>query len=160
MDGIGGVPSRDSAVRAGGDAIGGAMLTVPNRKPESCKTRVTPPSACPVKLGIRNACGNAASVVKRLIFGAAMPLAFGAGLCPSTWSGGGPRISIRATEPTSNPRRRILICAARGLSPSTLGISTRCGPRLSATRICQPRRTRVPGAGSCERILPSGIEAL
>src|ERR1700674_2191704 len=49
-----------------GDADG-AMLTLPNRNPASCKTRVTPPSAWPVKLGIRNACGGADSVVSRLI---------------------------------------------------------------------------------------------
>src|SRR5580704_2590641 len=66
-----------SAAGTGGDGTDGAMLTLPNRNPASCNTKVTPPKAWPVKLGIRNACGGADSVVSRLILGAAIPLAFG-----------------------------------------------------------------------------------
>ena len=78
------VATEESAAGVIGDVADGAMLTLPNRNPASCKTRVTPPSAWPVKLGIRNACGGADSVVSRLILGAAIPLAFGGGLWPST----------------------------------------------------------------------------
>ena len=47
--------------------------------------------------------------------------------------------------PSSSPRRRMLISAARSLPPTRSGMTTRCGPMLSATRTRQPRRTCSPG---------------
>ena len=49
----GDVATEESAAGVIGDVADGAMLTLPSRNPASCKTRVTPPSAWPVKLGIK-----------------------------------------------------------------------------------------------------------
>jgi hypothetical protein len=82
--GTAGGRASESVVGGCDDVTEGARLTFPNRNPASCKTGVTPPNAWPMKLGIRNACGGAGALVSRLILGAAMPLAFGGGLWPST----------------------------------------------------------------------------
>jgi hypothetical protein len=68
-----------------------------------------------------------------------------------------PRLRHLAIEATSSPRRRIFNSAACSLCPVTSGIVTRVFPKLCATRTCHPRRTFVPGSGSCDMILPSGI---
>ena len=73
-----------------------------------------------------------------------------------TWLSGASGNCICAMAPTSKPRRRILMLAARSLWPITLGMAMRWGPRLSATRTCQPRRTWLPAGGSWDRIFPSG----
>ena len=54
----------------------------------------------------------------------------------------------------------MLIPAACWLWPISVGTAARCRPRLSATRIFQPRRTVESGAGACETMRPSGTEAL
>ena len=59
-------------------------LTVPSRNPASGRARATLPSDGPTKFGITNACGAAAVVTSRLIFGAETPLALAGGLCEIT----------------------------------------------------------------------------
>src|SRR5580700_6009929 len=138
-------------------AGGGAMLTVPSLKPASCSVRLALPKGCPRKLGITYADGSAATVTSKLVLGAATWLACAGGLCASTWSASVPGNCISAVEATSSPRRWIFHSAARSLCLVTSGITTRCGPRLRATRTCHPRRTFVPGGGIWVMILPSGI---
>src|SRR6266851_5301990 len=141
-----------------GDA--GAAVTVPRRSPASCNASVTLPRGCPTKLGIRRASGSGGSATSKLIFGAETPLALGGGACDKIRPSGASGNRICAIAPTSKPRRRMLMLAMRWLWPITLGISTRCGPRLSATRTCQPRRTWLPARGTWERIFPSGTMGL
>ena len=81
-DGAAGFARSDESLAA--ELIGTATLTFPNRNPESCKLRLALPSGCPTKLGITNACGPAAAVTRKLIFGAATWVSFAVGLCAST----------------------------------------------------------------------------
>src|SRR6185369_14374697 len=62
----------------------GEMVTFPTRSPASCKTGLTLPIAWPTKLGITKACCCEGCATSRLIFGAAMSLAFAGGFCAST----------------------------------------------------------------------------
>ena len=101
------------------------MLTLPNLNPASCNARLAVPSAWPTKLGITYTAGDAVRLISKLVRGAATPLAFGGGLCASTWSAAVPGNWISATEVTSNPRRRMFHSAARSLSFVTSGIATR-----------------------------------
>src|SRR5262249_48937311 len=134
-------------------AVAGALLVT--CKPAFCRTNFAFASDWPTKFGMTKACGGAACATSRLILGADTPLAFGGGFWDNPSWGAPPATGKSATVPTSSPRRRMFISAARWLSPKTLGICTRCGPRLAATRISQPRRTRVPGSGTWDRIFPS-----
>jgi len=77
-----------------------------------------------------------------------------------TWPAGSPEICTVAVEPGSKPRWLMLMAAALALCPTTWGIATRCGPRLSARRSSHPRRTIVPAAGICDKTLPRGTTGL
>ena len=113
-----------------------------------------------MRLGITYTGNAGPSLTSKLIFGAATPLAFAGGFCEITRSCGTSCKLRCATEPSVSPRLRIFKSAMRSLPPVTSGIATRCGPRLCATRIDQPRRTFAPGDGICVMIFPSGIVAL
>jgi hypothetical protein len=67
-----------------GALTGAAKFTSPSRNPASCKFRLALPSGHPTKLGITKACGSAAAVTSKLIFGAATWFAFAVGFCAST----------------------------------------------------------------------------
>src|ERR1039458_4223891 len=62
-----------------------------------------------------------------------------------------------ALLPNSIPRRRMLISEARSLPPTRSGMTTRCGPMLSATFTRQPRRTCSPGDGTCDMMSPGAV---
>jgi len=81
-DGAAGFPRFD--VSPATELTGNATLTFPNRNPASCKLRLALPSDWPTKLGITNACGSAATVTSKLIFGADTCASFAVGLCAST----------------------------------------------------------------------------
>lgn len=80
--GAGGVDEPALGVAALAD--GAAMVTFPSLNPASCKVRLTLPKGWPTKLGITKACGFAATVTSRLVFGADTWFAFGGGLWAST----------------------------------------------------------------------------
>lgn len=55
------------------------MVTLPTLMPASCRARVALPRGCPVRLGMTKVSGSGPSLISRLIFGAATPVAFGGG---------------------------------------------------------------------------------
>src|SRR5215469_12162984 len=142
-------------VSAGGEPFslagaGGAstVVTLPTTNPAPSRVAVEVSSVCPIKLGVTKAGREGGSATNRLILGAETLVAFAGGFCATTCPGSTPDTSILAVDPKFNPRWAILMAAARSLCPTITGISTRCGPRLSAKRTSQPRRTTVPAAGT------------
>ncbi len=61
-----------------------AIVTLPTENPASRSVLVTVPKGCPTKLGITNAAGESACVIRRLTLGAETFGEFAGGFCPAT----------------------------------------------------------------------------
>src|SRR5882724_2982427 len=138
----------------------GAAVTLPTWMRALPSALVAEANGDPTKLGITydRCCGGLE--VSRLTLGEVTLVEFAGGLWAITVPASFPGADTAASSPTCNPRRRMLIAAARSLCPTTSGGDTRIGPRLSATRTRHPRRTCAPASGVCETIFPAGMFGL
>src|ERR1700679_1866588 len=87
-------------------------------------------------------------------------LSAGAMLGPGVWARtmpDSPGEGMWEMTPSSRPRRRTLMEAARSVWPMTLGIATCWGPRLSVMRTAHSRRTEERGTGDWASTWPGGM---
>src|SRR5580698_7037315 len=104
-------------VAGGGVGCAAWVLMVGTCIPASTITLIASSSLRPTRSGMTKESVSGAAAISRLIFGSDTLTAFAGGLCAMIWSGGAFGIAALATAPSSKPRRRMLISAARSLLP-------------------------------------------